>query len=400
MKVFINIILFLTSITIYAQFSDYPFLKRDSNVFLMWNKSPYFDSIFEKFNQLQISGNEQIKILHIGDSHIQADIFTNQIRRLFSENFFHLIGPPAIAFPYELLKSNQPITIKVECTGQWKAFTSNPKNNISFLGLTAITNDSCAHKIHLYINKKALPNGSFNRLKIFTNNDTTIKISNPLIINKLYSQINDTIAINTFILNKYVDSIVLNIKLNSDSVLKTFHLYGIIPETDDPGIIYHTLGINGAKAKTFLNTFVEDFISFQQYDLVVISLGTNDVYVSNLDSTEVKENLKKLITKIKQKNPLTAILLTTPMEHYYKRKHINSHAIYFRDIIYEISKSEGCAIWDLYIVAGGHGSINQWYNHKLTKNDKLHLNTQGYYLLGNLFFEAFINTYLNGFLEK
>ncbi len=398
MKIPVFIILLLNNGIVYAQFSEYTFLKRDSNIFLLWNSSSNYDSLFEKFNRLQVSGKEQIKILHIGDSHIQAEIFTNQIRKLFAENFFHLIGPPSIGFPYGLLKSNQPITVKVECTGQWIAFTSNQKNNKSVTGLSAFTTDSCAHKIFISINKKVLPNTTFNRVKIITNNDTIRKLNNPLIEQKIYYNFNDTVIVQKLLLKQYVDSIILNLKLDSNS--NKFHLYGIILENEDPGIVYHTIGINGAKATTFINSYLADFINFEKYNWLIISLGTNDAYVTKLDSIEVKESFKKLINQIKQKNPQIAILLTTPMEHFYKRKYLNTNVLYIRKIIFEIAKLENCAVWDLYTIAGGEGSINQWNINNLTKADKLHLNTQGYNLLGNLFFEAFMNTYLNGFLEK
>lgn len=88
------------------------------------------------------------------------------------------------------------------------------------------------------------------------------------------------------------------------------------------------------------------------------------------------------------------------MEHYYKRKFVNSNVTYVKEVLYTIAKEEECAIWDLYEVAGAKGSMYQWHINNLTYTDKLHLNTAGYQLVGDLFFEAFMNTYLNGFLDK
>ncbi|MCX7862357.1 MAG: GDSL-type esterase/lipase family protein [Bacteroidales bacterium] len=399
MPLAILFILFFSS-TLFAQDSNFVFLNKDSNYFKLWNRCPFYDSLFDKYNRLQISGNEQIKILHIGDSHIQADIFTNQLRNQFFNNFFHLIGSPAIGFPYGILKSNQPISLKVECTGNWEAYTSIKKNNYTPLGITAITNDSCAHKIFISINKKVLPNNNFNYLTIITNNiDTSIKITNPILTNLSLSALNDTIIFRTYKLAKYTDSIVLNIRLDTTNN-KYFKLYGIIPFNDDPGIVYHTIGINGAKASTFLNTLIADFIALMKYDWLIISLGTNDVYSKHIDSIEIANNFRNLIKNIKRKNPYLPILLTTPMEHYYKRKYINTHVSFVREIILQIAKEECCSVWDLYDVAGGHYSMHHWYINKLATSDKLHLNKQGYQLVGNLFFEAFMNTYLNGFLAR
>lgn len=399
MKLFASIIFLILCISIYSQnTSEYIFLKRDSNYFKLWNRNALYDSLFEKFNRLQISGNEQIKILHIGDSHIQADKFTSQVRRHFASNFFHLLGTPAIGFPYSIYKSNQPVSIRVECTGNWKAYTSLSRKNYTPIGITAYTNDSCANKIMLSVNKKLYPNTKFNFLTLITNAfDSTIHIKNPILNELSLEKLNDSIVLRTYSLKNYADSIILNIQIDT---LKPFCLYGIIPFNDDPGIVYHTIGINGAKAATYQNTLIADFIALMKYDWLIISLGTNDIYNKNIDSADVALQFKLLVQKIKEKNPTLPILLTTPMEHYYKRKIVNTNVTYIKEVLYTLAKEEGCAIWDLYETAGAKGSMHHWFSNNLTNTDKLHLNTAGYQLVGDLFFEAFMNTYLNGFLEK
>ena len=90
MKVVLTyVIVIYFSLSLWAQEDSlsYPFLHRDSNVFKFWGNQSHYDSLFLKFNDLQITGENQIRILHIGDSHVQADIFTNQIRRNFANTF-------------------------------------------------------------------------------------------------------------------------------------------------------------------------------------------------------------------------------------------------------------------------------------------------------------------------
>ncbi len=397
-SIFIYIIFLNICFTGYNQTTQYPFLKTDSNYFLLWQTNSSCEKLFEKFNRLQICGDEQIRILHIGDSHIQSDIFTNQVRRHFAEHFFHLIGPPAIGFPYHLLNASQPITLKVLCTGNWNSYTSNPQNNHAVLGFDAYTTDSCAHKIMVEINNKAIQNVNFNTLKIITNTSNNAQFKNPLITNCIEQKINDTVSILTFKLNDFVDSIILNLRI--DSLSQPFKLYGIVPENDDPGIVYHIAGINGAKASTFSKTLLPYFIKHNSYDWIIISLGTNDVYSTKIDSSFITQNFQQLIKSIKTINPDVSILLTTPMEHYYKKQRINHHVEFVREVIFSVAQYEHCAVWDFYQVAGGKGSADQWYNANLMKADKLHLNIDGYHLMANLFFEAFMNTYVNGFLAK
>lgn len=395
-------LIFCFSLSLWAQEDSVslPFLHKDSNVFRFWGNQSHYDSLFLKFNDLQISGENQIRILHIGDSHVQADIFTNQIRRNFANTFFHLLGPPAISFPYGILRSNNPVTAKLSCNGNWTAFTLVGKSQAqSMLGFTALTYDTCHSKIMFAINKRAIQNVSFNKIMLLTNNDSAnVLLTSSAVNNKTYSLFNDSIAIWLFDLDQYLDTIHFDIKLKSDSI--AFILYGLIALNDDPGIVYHSLGFNGAKATTYLNTLLPDFICSMHYDWVIVSLGTNDCYTTKMDSTAAYHSFEKLIRNIKERNPNVPILLTTPMEHYRKRKYLNTNVVVMRNILIDIAQNEHCALWDLYSVAGGYGSMMHWVKAHLTAGDKLHLNANGYHLVGDLFFEAFINTYLNGFLVE
>jgi lysophospholipase L1-like esterase len=396
------VIVIYFSLSLWAQEDSlsYPFLHRDSNVFKFWGNQSHYDSLFLKFNDLQITGENQIRILHIGDSHVQADIFTNQIRRNFANTFFHLLGPPAISFPYGILRSNSPVTAKLSCNGSWNAYTLVGKSQAqSLLGFTAITRDTCHSKIMFTINKRAIQNVSFNKIMLLTNSDSSNVLLKSGSVKKIsYSLLNDTVAIWQYDLDNYLDTIHFDIKLKSDTI--PFVLYGLVALNDDPGIVYHSLGLNGAKASTYLNTLLPDFIHIMQYDWVIISLGTNDCYSTKLDSISVYQSFEKLVRNIQERNPNVPILLTTPMEHYRKRKYLNANVVIMRDILVKIAQNEHCALWDLYSVAGGYGSMMHWVKAHLTAGDKLHLNAKGYHLVGNLFFEAFMNTYLNGFLVE
>jgi lysophospholipase L1-like esterase len=401
LKTYGTITLWLTlSYFTYGQedINNFAFLKRDSNVFFFIKGNSLYDSLFLKFNELQINGNKQIRILHIGDSHVQADIFTNQIRRDFAQTFFYLIGPPAIAFPFDILKSNSPVTTIVRCNGDWFGYNavSKPDYN-SLLGLTACTKDTCPSKIMISVNKRAIQNVDFNKLLVFcnVNSQHVLLKTASASVHHVYL-FNDTVFCHEFILNSYVDSITLFLKLHNDSSL--FKLYGIIPMNDDPGIVYHSLGINGAKASSFNNTLLPYFIKYMHYDWVIISLGTNDCYASRFDSTGVSMSFSSLVNSIQHENPTVPIILTTSMEHYRKRKMLNANVVKMRDVLFNIAKQKHTAIWDLYTVSGGYKSMSLWYHYKLTAYDKLHLNAEGYHLVGDLFFEAFLNTYLDGFL--
>ena len=60
----------------------------------------------------------------------------------------------------------------------------------------------------------------------------------------------------------------------------------------------------------------------------------------------------------------------------------------------QLAKEYDAALWDLYDIMGGLGSMQRWQNHSLANSDKIHFTHQGYILLGDMLFNALITDYL------
>src|SRR5690606_41645543 len=58
---------------------DYPFLLTDSNRI---EQNPGLYRFYEKLDLLQKGEVKQVRVVHIGDSHLQADFFSGEVRRL------------------------------------------------------------------------------------------------------------------------------------------------------------------------------------------------------------------------------------------------------------------------------------------------------------------------------
>ncbi|HEU4497482.1 MAG TPA: hypothetical protein VFR70_10560, partial [Flavobacterium sp.] len=61
-------------------------------------------SFYEKLNRNRQSRSGKINIVHIGDSHIQADLMTNSIRKKLQQEFGN--GGRGFIFPYSLARTN------------------------------------------------------------------------------------------------------------------------------------------------------------------------------------------------------------------------------------------------------------------------------------------------------
>ena len=175
-------------------------------------------------------------------------------------------------------------------------------------------------------------------------------------------------------------------------------LYGIQLENDDPGITYHSVGVNGASTHSFLKcTHFDAHLAEIKPDLVLFGLGINDAAKGELDTAVFTANYAQLIRKVRAANPRAAVLLLTNSDSY--RPHSrrswrpNPNALRVQKVMHSLAQREGVAVWDLFEVMGGLGSAKTWETNGLLQRDKVHFTGKGYTLLGDLLFEALINHY-------
>ena len=182
--------------------------------------------------------------------------------------------------------------------------------------------------------------------------------------------------------------------MRTDSTQKHFTLYGILLETDDPGFVYHAIGVNGASTSSYLRCqrFSED-LALLRPDLVVFSIGINDAHDTEFDAQRFKENYRQLIDNARKADPDVAVLLTTNTDSYLKRRTPNPNASRVRDVMRELSAEKGCAVWDTFGVMGGLGSIARWQDAGMAQRDRIHLTRAGYTVLGDLLFSALMTNY-------
>jgi lysophospholipase L1-like esterase len=171
-------------------------------------------------------------------------------------------------------------------------------------------------------------------------------------------------------------------------------LYGMVLESDDPGIVYHALGVNGSSFKSFAKCeLFDEQLPYLHPDLVVISIGTNDTSDPDFDPDEYKERYARFIEQILAVNPHVALLLTVPNDSYVRRRYHNKNLVDARRIIFELASTYRAGVWDLYSMMGGAYSAKKWRNAKIMKSDLVHFTRDGYLLKGQLMHEALMDDY-------
>jgi len=245
--------------------------------------------------------------VHIGGSHIQADIWSGRTRERLQTFVGGCKADRGFVFPYKAARTNTPWNYKVKSTGSWKSCRNVQRSKTCDLGLGGIsvtTHDSLS-SIVIIPRKKfgslTYPSYSFNSVKVFHRMDSTsfqVVVADTLLE---YATRRDSVAGYTeFTFNKHVDTLHIRI-IQTDTIQESFQLFGMLMENEDPGMTYHSIGVNGASVPSYLKCqrFVQELAEIRP-ELVILSVGINDEHGSDFRASEYQMNYDTLVSMIRE----------------------------------------------------------------------------------------------------
>lgn len=401
-KKYINLFLLIVSVNfgLLAQTpaTSYPFIKTSIN--RIENDSIYLQDFYDKLYRLKTQNHGVVRIVHIGDSHIQADMLSGTVRLNMQEQFGN--AGRGLIFPYRVANTNGPSDITSGSNVLWAA-----KRNVFFMnpipiGISGITIET--HAENAYISESL---GNTTGRDYSFNHATVFYQQGPDFYDFLISDKSDVSAFehdscyfrNSVTFNSIIPVNAITIKTFSQDtcVQKTARLFGVLLQNDSAGVLYNMVGVNGAEYRHYLaSEYFAEQLSFLQPDLIIVSLGTNEAMNGNFKSDVFYETINQTIEAIKQKSPNAKFLLTTPPDSYrwYNRrpyKNINTKKA--AETIIRYCCDNNIAYWDLNSVMGGYGSMGYWAKYGLSARDYVHFQPKGYKLQGNLLYQAILHNY-------
>jgi len=371
------------------------FIKYGLN-FIEWYQA---DAMFNFFQALKNSDKRKARVLHIGDSHLQSDYYTGVVRNKIQEVFGY--GGRGFVFPYKSAGTHSAYDYKSVSSGKWEYSRNvlrDPKFKMGITGAAIYTTDTAATFGINFYNKFNSIKSNFVNLKIFCKQDSSS-------FNLLLYSDNDTIPIQisnssnpncSYIevhLPKATNSLNFSFS-RTDTVQTNFECYGILIESNsDNGILYSSVGINGAGYNSILKeNLLEKQLAEYQPDLVILDVGANDFYPFTFNNLQMERNLDKIIKIIRTASPQTSILLSNSHDLYKRRRNIAACSD-FSNFTREMAKKHHCGLYDYYNISGGRFSMLKWKKAGLAQRDKVHLTHNGYALKAELFFNALLNSY-------
>lgn len=325
------------------------------------------------------------KIVHIGDSHIQAGFFTGEVRSLLTSYYNDTAISVGYVFPYNLAGTNSPSDYSFTSNSNWtfrKVITTDECIGAGLSGMIMETTDI---NPSLSVSLKSKKNGDkyFDEITVlFESESNEIKVLPEGIKFDVKSKDANHVHLK-------FDSPVSEANIQFDGKGARLSISGLILENSKSKIVYNSAGLNGADVKSYLRAAsLGNQLALINPQLVIVSLGTNDAYHPLFDASTFNTLLDSLINKVKQAVPKSTILLTIPGDHLVSRINPNPNLLLVKEAIITAAIENGCCIWDFHSLMGGEGSIRIWDGMGLTAPDLLHLNAKGYRLQGELLFEA------------
>jgi lysophospholipase L1-like esterase len=383
--------------TIAFSFKKYGFEKEDENEI---TNAAVLSDFFERLYQLHKGVNSQVNILQIGDSHIQADFLSGTVRQNFHRDFGN--AGRGLIVPGRVAHTNEPSNINTSSNTNWEAkrmvFPEQPLD-IGIGGITVQTKISDARLIIKTLNAPAPFDYRFNSITLFFQKDFS---SYNIAIKD--SVAHDLAFVGPYTFEPYGNTSRIMLPFSTNQIsLQTlqslpsqnqFTLFGVNLENGKNGVIYHSVGVNGAKFKHYnLAKYFADQSSVLRPELFIISLGTNEAIDYPYIDPQFFNYIDELVETLRTKNPGAKFILTTPADHYRKKTRRNPGLPIIRDTMIRYAQQKNLAYWDLYEVGGGNHSADLYKKYNLIQRDGIHYTKDGYELQGNLFYSALVKAY-------
>jgi LysM repeat protein len=122
-------------------------------------------AFYERLYQLEQTKQGNLNIIHIGDSHIQADLFTARMRNKMQDSFGN--AGFGFTFPYSVAKTNNSAPIRFTASGDFQSVRNLYADTSKPVGLSGIALETKSNNFAIQLEVKD-PKYNFTRLKIIT----------------------------------------------------------------------------------------------------------------------------------------------------------------------------------------------------------------------------------------
>jgi lysophospholipase L1-like esterase len=375
-------------------FKSYQLEDHQNNVI---QNAAHLEDFFEHLYQQKLSNDRVINIVHIGDSHIQADYLTCIVRRNFQMHFGN--AGRGLIVPLRVAGTNEPQNFITRSNVKWLAKRCvHPADPLPIgIGGVTITTPDPGARLEIYMNDLWVDYTS-RKLSLFYKKDQSSFgfLVKDTLGNEL-ARIDPTVSpfesFSETQLGASTSAVVIEMQKDRERQDQAT-IFGVLFSNDTNGIFYHAIGVNGAKYEHYnAASLFSRQTSALQPEVFIISLGTNEAINFPYIDKNLLSHVDRLVSSLKTNNPLAKFILVTPPNAFRKKTKANPGINSVRETILQYAVENGFAFYDLYKAMGGDNAANMWRAAGLVRPDGVHFTKDGYEYQGNLLFSALMKSY-------
>jgi lysophospholipase L1-like esterase len=336
------------------------------------------------------------RVLHYGDSPTTADSITADARALLQQQFgdaghgFVLIAKPWAWYGHR----------GVELTGHgWRiepASQSRARDGVHGLGGVSFTGGTSASSTI------QLPDDQHSRMQVYFEQQPgggvfTLSAGDVVMGEVPTDAQAPTPGFAWFALPPHTRRVTLAVKSG------TVRLFGWSFEKPGPGIIYNSLGLNGAAVQMLLRYFEPQqwavALQHEDPDLIVLNYGTNESVFPDYIERYYEKELRSLIERVRAMAPRASVLIMSPMDRGVRSTggEIVTPEVLPRivEIQAKVAMETRCAFFNTFEAMGGAGTMGKWYaaQPRLVSADFMHPLPGGAAIVGRLLKSALCDGY-------
>lgn len=346
------------------------------------------------FNELKNSKSKVVRIAHYGDSAIEGDLITADIRQEFQRKF----GGEGVGF---LGLTSQDTKFR-ETTSQrfsnnWETaaiYSSNPKNlPVGVSGEIFIPQGDSW--VEFETNRKYRTVKNFTKFRLFYSHAKSSEVKYTVDGNN-----SGTIKLRS---GNGIQEAVVEIGKNSSKLRLEFssdqaYFYGASLEGGN-GVYMDNLplrGNSGVDLRNIPSDVLSDFAKYLDYDLIILEFGLNAAGSITSKYDWYEREMVQVVKHLQAAFPKASILMISAHDKSVRKgsQFVTDPAVVkLLKSQMMIAKDANVAFWNLFEAMGGLNAMPKWVdaNPPLAFKDYIHFNGQGAEKVANMLFEALMD---------
>jgi lysophospholipase L1-like esterase len=180
------------------------------------------------------------------------------------------------------------------------------------------------------------------------------------------------------------------------------HMFGVAMERSEPGVVYDSLGLVGARAERLLNAepdHIRAQLAHRDADLLVLNFGGNEAGNQWLNLQQYEHDLTSVVRLMRSGKPAMSCLLLGPIDQAERNERGQIVTLATLPQVVEVQRrvaaQEKCAFFDAFAAMGGSGSMSAWLktHPKLATSDLRHATPAGYDVIGIAYYKAVLKAF-------